>query len=96
MRFKEYLIEEHTKKSLQEELIQGGITKVIKKLQYWFDFGGENVEKRIRRLEQELINAGGPQKFAMIVRRVPSVKHFLLKHTAELTGDLAYTAHLLN
>ncbi len=48
MRFKEYLIEEHTKKSLQEELIQGGIAKVIKKIQYWFDFGDKNVAERIQ------------------------------------------------
>jgi len=95
MRFKEYLIEEHTKKSLQEELIQGGIAKVIKKIQYWFDFGDKNVAERIQGLEQELINVGGPQKFAMLVRRIPSVKHFLLKHIDELPKDLHYTATLI-
>lgn len=95
MRFKEYLIEEYTKKSLQEELIQGGILKVIKKLQYWFDGSDKTVADRIHGLELALINAGGPQKFAMLVRRIPSVKHFLLKHIDELPEDLHYTATLI-
>ena len=42
MRFKEYLIKNHTKKSLQEELITGGILKMIRRLEYWFDFDKKN------------------------------------------------------
>ena len=96
MRFKEYLIKNHTKKSLQEELITGGILKMIKRLEYWFDFSEKTTDERIHHLEQELINNGGPQKFAMIVRRIPSVQHFLIKHIDELTGDLLHTAKLLH
>ena len=95
MRFKEYLIQNH-KKPLIEEIIQGGIAKVLKRLEYWFDISEKTVEERIHHLEQELINAGGSQKFAMIVRRVPSVKHFIAKHADELSGDLEHVAHLLN
>lgn len=91
MRFKEYL--EHTKnKNLTEELVYGGATKVLKKLEYWFDFSDRTTEERIHRLEQDVINAGGVAKFEMVVRRIPSVKHFLIKHIAELTGDLAKVA----
>ena len=96
MRFKEYLNENYTKKSLREELIQGGVLKMIKRLEYWFDFSEKSTGERIRHLETELINAGGPQKFAMILRRVPSVSHFLIKHIDELTGDLLHTAKLLH
>lgn len=96
MRFTEYLIQNHTKKPLNEEIISGGTAKVLKRLEYWFDVSEKTVEERIHHLEQELINAGGPQKFAMVVRRIPSVKHFLLKHAKELTGDLEHTAHLIN
>lgn len=96
MRFKEYLIETHTEKSLREELIQGGILKMIKRLEYWFDFSKKSTLERINHLETELINAGGPQKFAMILRRVPSVSHFLIKHIDELSGDLLHTTKLLH
>ena len=96
MRFKEYLIREDTKRPLNEEIISGGLLKVFKRLEYWFDFGGERtVEERIHRLEEDVINAGGPGKFAMVVRRIPSVKHFLHKHAADLVGDLAKTERLV-
>ena len=96
MRFKEYLIENHTKKSLREELIQGGVLKMIKRLEYWFEVSEKTTRERIKHLETELVNAGGPQKFAILLRRVPSVSHFLAKHMDELTGDLHYTATLLH
>lgn len=93
MRFKEYLIHE---KTLTEELIQGGIAKMLKRIEFWFDGNQLTVDEKIHHLEQEMINAGGSQKFAMVVRRIPAIKHFILKHTKELTGDLEHVAHLLN
>ena len=93
MRFKEYLIHEST---LSEELIQGGVAKMLKRIEYWFDGDELTVEEKIKHLEKEMINAGGSQKFAMVVRRIPSIKHFLRKHARELTGDLEHVAHLLN
>lgn len=95
MRFKEYLITEHSKNTLNEELVYGGTGKVFRRLQYWFDFGPRTVNERIYKLRRELVNAGGPNKFAMIVRRIPSVKHFIKKHKDELTGDLADVAKLI-
>lgn len=77
-------------------MIYGGLLKLFKKLEYWFDFGGpKSFEERIDRLEQDVINAGGPRKFAMVVRRIPSVKHFLHKHKDELQGKLAKTEKLV-
>ena len=92
MTFKQYLDQSQ---SLSEEIIQGGVSKMFKHLSYWFDRGPENAAKRIAKLEQEIINAGGVAKFAMIVRRIPSVRHFLLAHKDELDGDLAELVKLL-
>ena len=95
MRFKEYLAAEYTKQPLEVEIIYGGPRKVFKNLEYWFDFGPQAFEERVKKLEQEIINAGGPSKFAMIVRRIPSVKHFLRRHKDEFDGDLAKLANLV-
>lgn len=95
MRFKEYLIRENTEKTLNEELIQSGLLKMFKRLEYWFDFGPRTFEERIQHLEKSVVNAGGPAKFAMVVRRLPSIKHFLLKHKDELSGDLARVAKII-
>ncbi len=92
MRFKEYLIREDTKSPLNEELITGGLLKVFKRLEYWFDFSDRTTEERIHRLEQDVINAGGVSKFSMVVRRIPAVQHFLIKHVDELSGDLQRVA----
>ena len=94
MRFKEYLIKEDTK-NLNEELIQGGLLKLFKQLEYWLDGNDASVEHKIEKLQQTLVNAGGPSKFAMVVRRIPSIKHFLKKHHDELTDDLSKTANLI-
>jgi cobalamin biosynthesis protein CbiD len=96
MRFKEYLIKEHIESQLSEELFVGGLNKMIKRLEFWFDLGGKKgTEEKIEQLETELVNAGGPNKFAMIVRRVPAVKHFLRKHIDDLSGELLQTAKLI-
>ena len=72
MKFIEYLIQEHTKKvTLKEELIQGGLFKLLKQLEYWFDFSDASVKERIKHLEDYLIRAGGPAKFSMLVKRIP-------------------------
>ena len=92
MRFKEYLIREDTQQPLKEELIQGGLFKLFKRLEYWFDFDKQTTEERIHHLEQSVIFAGGVAKFSMIIRRLPAVKHFLVKHRGELSGDLARVA----
>lgn len=93
MKFKEYLIQEH-ENALREDRFEE-INNMLTRLEYWFDISDKAVEERVHHLEQEIINAGGSQKFAMIVRHIPSVKHFILKHKDELSGDLAHVAHLL-
>jgi len=93
MKFKEYLIREH-EVTLYEDRFES-MNNILIRLEYWFDVSDKTVDERIHHLEQELINAGGAQKFAMVVRRVPSVKHFVLKHKDELSGDLAHVADLL-
>ena len=93
MKFKEYLIQEY-EATLNEDRFEE-INNMLMRLEYWFDVSKKTVEERIHHLETELINAGGAQKFAMIVRHVPSVKHFILKHRDELSGDLAHVADLL-
>ncbi len=93
MKFKEYLIQEH-EATLHEDRFED-INNMLTRLEYWFDISEKNIEERIHHLEKESINAGGPQKFAMIVRHIPSVKHFILKHQDELSDDLAHVAHLL-
>lgn len=96
MRFKEYLILEYNKSdSLREEIVLGGINKVLKRLEFWFDGTADTTRQRIRKLRHELVAAGGPQKFAMIVRRLPSVKHWMIKHADELSGDLRDTINLI-
>ena len=92
MRFKEYLIKEDTK-SLNEELISGGLFKLFKHLEYWFDGGTKSVDEKIKKLQLALEGAGGPLKFGMIVRRLPSVRHFLTKHHGELPEDLEDLVH---
>jgi hypothetical protein len=94
MRFKEYLEYTESKTPIKEEVVYGGLMKIFKRLEFWFDTP-KSVPERIARLEQELVNAGGPNKFAMVVRRIPSIKHFLMKHKDELVGDLAKTASLI-
>ena len=79
--FKQYLDQSY---NLTEEIIQGGLLKMFKRLEYWFDRGPENTAERINHLETELVNAGGASKFAMVVRRIPAVRHFLLAHEEEL------------
>ncbi len=79
--FKQYLEQSY---NLTEEIIQGGLLKMFKRLEYWFDRGPENTAERIAKLEEELINAGGASKFAMVVRRIPAVRHFLLAHEEDL------------
>ena len=93
MRFKEYLITEKYTKDLNEELIQGGLFKLFKHLEYWFDGSDKSVEDKIKKLQLALEGAGGPMKFAMIVKRLPAVKHFLHKHHEELPEDLKDLAH---
>ena len=93
MRFKEYLIQEN-EVTLHEDRFED-INNMLKRLEYWFDVSDKTTEERIHHLEKEIINAGGPQKFAMVARHIPAVKHFILKHADELTGDLEYTAHLM-
>lgn len=93
MKFKEYLIREY-EVSLYEDRFES-MNNILIRLEYWFDVSEKTVEERIHHLEQEIINIGGAQKFAMVVRHVPSVKHFVLKHKDELSDDLAYVAHLL-
>ena len=79
--FKQYLDQSY---NLTEEIITGGLLKMFKRLEYWIDRGPKNTADRIDHLEQELINAGGASKFAMVIRRVPAVRHFLLAHEEEL------------
>ena len=93
MKFTEYLIQEYTKKRiLKEELVQGGLFKMFKQLEYWFDFSDATVKERIEHLEQHLIDAGGPLKFSMLVKRIPSIGSFLKRHIGELSGDLLRVA----
>jgi hypothetical protein len=94
MTFKQYL--ENTKsQSLVEEVIHGGLLKMFKHLSYWFERGPKGTSERIAHLEKAIENAGGVNKFAMVVRRIPSVKSFILRHKEELTGDLAEVANLI-
>ena len=93
MKFKKYLIREH-EVTLYEDRFES-MNNILIRLEYWFDVSEKTVDERIHHLEQELINAGGAQKFAMVVRHVPAVKHFVLKHKDELSGDLAHVADLL-
>jgi len=92
MRFKEYLINERTT-ILNEELITGGLLKMFKHLEYWFDGGKRSYDEKIKKLQLALEGAGGPMKFAMVVRRLPAVKHFLHKHHGELPEDLEDLVH---
>ncbi len=92
MQFKEYLIQEH-EHTLREDRFEA-MNNILVRLEYWFD-SEKTFEERVHHLEKEIINAGGSQKFAMIVRHVPSVKHFIMKHKDELSDDLAHVAHLL-
>lgn len=94
MSFKQYL-ENTQSNSLTEEIISGGLLKMFKHLQYWFDRGPENTADRIAKLEQALVNAGGARKFAIIVRKIPSIRSFMLRHKDELEGKLAKAANLL-
>lgn len=92
--FKQYL--DHTKNEpLREDLVSGGLRNMFKHLEYWFVRSPEKVSQRIAQLEEELINAGGARKFAIIVRRIPSVRNFIKKHANELEGKLAKVAKLI-
>lgn len=95
MRFKEYLINEKHIKNLSEELITGGLFKLFKHLEYWFDGSDRSVEEKIKKLQLALEGAGGTQKFAMLIKRLPAVMHFLHKHHGELPEDLEDLAHAL-
>ena len=94
MSFKQYL--EHTQsQSLTEEIVSGGLLKMFKHLEYWFDKNPESTAEKIAKLEKALVNAGGARKFAIAVRRIPSVRSFMLRHIDELEGKLAKAANLI-
>ena len=95
MTFKQYLENTKSQSLIREEVIHGGLLKMFKQLQYWFDRSPEDTEQRIARLKKDMINAGGPAKFAMLVRRIPSVRSFILRHKDELEGGLAEVANLI-
>ena len=93
--FKQYLEQQTKSQSLSEEVIHGGLLKMFNRLQFWFDKGPKDTAERIRQLEKELVYAGGANKFAMVVRRIPSVKNFLLRHKDELEGELSQVVEMI-
>ncbi len=94
MRFKEYLIDERTK-ILKEEIIAGGLFKMFKHLEYWFDGSDKSMDEKIKKLQLAQEGAGGARRFSMLVKRLPAVKHFLHKHHDELPKDLEELAHIM-
>ena len=92
--FKEYLIE-YAGDDLQERFIYGGVSKVLKHLKYWFDGDDKTTEERIDALHKGMEAAGGPSKFAIKIRRIPSVRHWMKKHAEELPEDLSQVIGLI-
>lgn len=84
MRFKDFLAEESALQTLIE-----GVPKILQHVELWIDGNEESIQRKMHDLEQLVIYAGGPRKFAMIARRVPAIRHFLKKHKNRLTGSLA-------
>ena len=86
---------EYAGDELQEKFIYGGVGKMLKHLKYWFEGGEGSTEERISALNRGMEAAGGPSKFAMSIRRIPSVKHWMKKHAEELPADLSKVVTLL-
>ncbi len=94
MRFKEYLMNERTK-ILKEELIAGGLFKMFKHLEYWFDGSNKSYDEKIKKLQLAQESSGGARRFSGLVKRLPSVMHFLHKHHGELPEDLEELSHIM-